>query len=113
MIRLPATLAAWGTPGFEAAFRKETAAIDPALLPLQQALARSSVALPEEGVEFVLLGARERKGVLEIHTALFFHGLVAGCSCADDPTPVEPVPEHCELKLEVRRPDGATEIHLL
>jgi hypothetical protein len=104
LIRLPATLRAWNTPGFAAALKEELAALGPAVLPLQQAAAHSSVAL-DSGVEVMVLGAEAADGVLRVRLGVFFSGIVAGCSCADDPTPVEPLPEYCELLLSV---DGST-----
>jgi hypothetical protein len=98
LIRLPATLRAWNTPGFAAALKEELAALGPAALPLQQAAAHSSVAL-DSGVEVMLLGAETAGGSLQVRLGVFFSGIVAGCSCADDPTPVEAQPEYCELQL--------------
>jgi len=112
MIRMPLTLASWETSEFERTFKEEAATIDPALLPLQQGLSHSTHALAE-GLEFVLLDAREEEGRLRIRAGIFYRGIVAGCSCADDPTPIEPVTEYCEVLLRIHRPDGRTEIELL
>ncbi len=112
MIRLPRTLANWKQPRFEQIFKEETAAIDPERLPLQQGLSHSTHAL-DEGVEFVLLSAREEADHLRLKAAIFYQGITAGCSCADDPTPIDPVTECCEVILRIHPPDGRTEIELL
>ena len=42
---------------------------------------------------------------------MFFDtSLIAGCSCADDPTPVEPQPEYCEVELQIEKATGLTAI---
>ena len=112
MISLPKTLAAWGSPAFEQAFKAETAALDAELLPLQEGLSHSTNALADR-FEFVLLSAREEGDALLLKAGIFYQGIVAGCSCADDPTPVEPQTEYCEVELTIHRPDAHTEIRLL
>lgn len=112
MILLPETLAAWNTPGFEAAFKREAASLDPKLLPLQQGLSHSNHALDDD-LEFVLLEAHEDDDLLVIKAGIFYQGIVAGCSCADDPTPIEPQTEYCEVLFEIQTSDGQAEIELL
>jgi len=38
---------------------------------------------------------------IALRIGVFYRGIIAGCSCADDPTPVEPVNEYCELNLRL------------
>lgn len=101
MLHLPATLQAWNTSAFAAVLKNELAA-QAAALPLQQAAARSSVAL-DGGVELMVLGATAADDALRLRVGVFFTGVVAGCACADDPTPVEAQPEYCEIELEIDR----------
>ena len=112
MINLPKTLAAWGSSAFEQAFKAETAALDAGVLPLQEGLSHSTNALADS-FEFMLLSAREENEALVVTAGIFYQGIVAGCSCADDPTPVEPQTECCEVELTIRWPDARTEIRLL
>lgn len=98
-LRLPETAAAWGTPTFAEALQRELRA-HAAALPLQQALAHTSTALPET-LEAMLIAAREDEGRLVLRVGLFFAGITGGCSCADDPTPVEPEPEYVEAEIGI------------
>jgi hypothetical protein len=41
--------------------------------------------------------------VIRARVGVFFSGIVAGCRCADDPTPVEPQDEYCEFQFEIDR----------
>ncbi|MEW6163687.1 MAG: hypothetical protein AB1642_01350 [Pseudomonadota bacterium] len=99
MIHLPASMRAWGTPDFAAALKRELAACG-AALPLQQAVAASGVAL-DDGLEVMLIAVRAEGGCIHARVGVFFAGVVAGCNCADDPTPVEALPEYCELALRL------------
>ena len=46
-------------------------------------------------------------------TGIFYTGVVAGCSCADDPTPVEEQHEYCEVLIEINRATAEAVIRLL
>jgi hypothetical protein len=105
VLRLPAALAAWNTPAFNDTLKRELEAAGPAALPLQQCLTASSYAL-DDGCSVMILGADEDADAIRARVGVFFHGIIAGCSCADDPTPVEPQPEYCELEIRIDRGSG-------
>ncbi len=105
MIRLPESLAAWNSAAFNATLKRELKASSGGL-PLQQALTVSGVALDED-IEVMVIGADESDGRIEARVGIFFSGLVAGCSCADDPTPVEPQREFGEFRVLI---DKATAV---
>jgi hypothetical protein len=103
-MRLPASLDAWGEPHFAATLKRELAK-HAHELPLQQALAHSS-AVADEPVTVVLLDAQADDALVRVKVGIFFSGIVAGCSCSDDTTPVEPQTEYCELSLSIGRETG-------
>lgn len=109
-LHLPATLAAWGTPAFADVLRREIAA-QAAALPLQQAAASTSVVL-DVPPEIMFIAATAATGRLDVRVGVFFSGIVAGCSCADDPTPVEAQPEYCELILSIDRATAGASVAL-
>ncbi len=98
-MRLENSHAAWGTEGFSAIFREELKR-NAAILPLQKCLSVTSVAL-DSAIEVMLICAHEEKGRIFVKAGIFYEGIVAGCSCADDPTPVEVQAEYCEIKVEI------------
>jgi len=98
MIHLPESLHAWGSPAFRETLKGELERLGAGQLPLQQGLSASSVALDDK-FEVMVIGAVDEPGLIQIRVGVFFSGIVAGCSCADDPTPVEPQSEYCELLL--------------
>jgi len=100
MIRLNIALSAWGTPEFAQALKSELRQLKLEQLPLQQALTQSSYAL-EGNIEFMLLNVAEEQSHLRAKLGIFFAGIIAGCNCADDPSPVDENAEYCEVELAI------------
>lgn len=109
-MRLPASLRAWGTPDFAATLKRELAE-HTAALPLQQALTTTS-AVADDAIEVVFLNATADADCIHAKVGVFFGGIIAGCSCADDPTPIEPQTEYCEVLLVIDRTQAETIIQL-
>ena len=100
-MHLPESAHAWGTVDFPAVFKRELAEHTDEL-PLQQALTGTS-AVANEAITVVLLDTRADATRIHAKVGIFFGGILAGCSCADDPTPVESQTEHCELQIGIDR----------
>ena len=109
MLRLPASLQAWGSPDFKDVLKREIEQLDAGELPLQQALSFSSHALGE-GFSVMILGVGDTPTHIHATAGVFFSGVIAGCNCADDPTPVEPQHEYCELRLTIDRGTADTTV---
>ena len=112
MIRLPKSLNAWGTPAFKDVFSQEVAQLEAAELPLQQGLARSSH-VTERPFQAMLIRASEGAGLLRVKAGIFYTGIIAGCSCADDPTPIDELNEYCVVQFDIDRTTAATTVTLL
>lgn len=100
MTRLPASLSAWGASGFEDTFKREVEALGIEGLPLQHYVSAGSYVLPLP-ITAILLGTEECNGTLCIRAGIFFKSTIAGCSCADDPSPPNELDEYCELRFEI------------
>jgi hypothetical protein len=100
-MRLPESVSAWDTADFPATLKRELAR-HAAELPLQQALSGTS-AVANEAITVVLLDARADATSIHAKVGIFFSGILSGCSCADDPTPIESQTEYCELMIEIER----------
>lgn len=105
-MQLHQSLAAWGSPAFAAVLKQELERQAPGQLPLQQGLSSSSAVL-DTGFSVMVLGAEASIETIRVRLGVFFSGIVAGCSCADDPTPVEAQNEYCELELSIDRATAA------
>jgi hypothetical protein len=112
MIRLTKTLDAWGTRYFDAFLKKEIEQLSTEQLPLQEGLSAGSYALGDK-IEAMVINSSEHDGFIRARVGIFYSGILAGCSCADDPTPVEPQPEYCEVQVDIDRGTAEATIVLL
>jgi hypothetical protein len=48
-----------------------------------------------------VLSTQEAAGRIQVHLGVLYAGIIAGCSCADDPSPLDTITEHCELVLDI------------
>lgn len=109
---LPRTLSAWNTAGFGETFRHEVEQLDADLLPLQQGLSGTS-SVADEPFKVILIRATEAGGCIRVKAGVFYAGMLGGCSCADDPTPLEAQPEYCELWFEIDKHSGEARVGLV
>ncbi len=93
-------LAAIGSPEIDGVIKRELERLDPARLPLQQGLAGTNYAI-ENKVSAMIIRVTDSNAAVQIRAGLFYTGILSGCSCADDPTPVEAQNEYCEVVVEV------------
>lgn len=112
MISLPNTLAAWNTPGFREVFKQESAQLDATLLPLQQSLERSSH-VADSPLGIIPLAFQETPNSLRIKAGISYAGIIAGCSCTDDPTPMSEQAEYCEVWFEINKATAEATVSLL
>lgn len=112
MLCLPKSLASWGTAEFENTFKEELRKVDPLLLPLQQGLSQSNHALTDD-LAVILLHSHEEGNRLHIKAGIFYKGIIAGCSCADDPTPIDEITEYCEVVVHIDRGSSEAQVELL
>jgi hypothetical protein len=112
MIRLEKALAAWGAPDFEDVLKEEIRQLNGRQLPLQQGLSRTSYALDDK-FDVRVIGISDETNVIRAKVGIFYYGIIAGCSCADDPTPVNEETEYFEAQLDIDKATGDTTVVLL
>lgn len=112
MIHLPNTVAAWGTPDFEQVLKNELERLDAGLLPLQKGLSGTSY-VTDTPHSAMIIGVTEDGTMLRAKVGVFYGGILTGCSCADDPTPLEEQSEYCVLQLDIDRQSGETTVIFL
>ena len=111
MIRLTESLRAWGTPDFETVLKHEIEQLDAGQLPLQAGLARSSH-VHDAPFSVMIIGVSEDATHLRVRAGIFYSGIIAGCNCADDPTPVDAQAEYCVVRFDIDRQTGNTAVTL-
>lgn len=112
MIRLTRSLLAWNTPDFDQVIKAEIAQLGPARLPLQQALSFSSY-VADSPRRPVIHNVTDDEGFIHVTAGIFYAGIIAGCSCADDPTPVDEVNEYCLLRFDINKATAEASVVLL
>jgi hypothetical protein len=112
MARFGAALAAWGTDRFTDALREEIEKLGPEQLPLQQGL-RATSQVSNRPIQATILDVADESDLVRARAGIFYSGIIAGCSCADDPTPVSEEPEYCEVSLKIDKRTGAAVIALV
>ncbi len=112
MIALPQALAAWPSPAFNAVLKNEIEHLDADLLPLQQGLSRASQVLAGP-LSAMVIAVTENADCLRATVGIFYSGIMAGCSCSDDPTPVDAINEYCELRFDIDRQTAEAAVSLI
>lgn len=105
--RLPRALAAWDTPEFEGVLKAELAHLGAGALPLQPVRGSHVIAA---AVSVLVLETEVSAATLQIRAGVHFQSVIAGCSCADDPTPVDTLDEYSEVRIVLDRESGEAEI---
>lgn len=105
ILYLPGAWQSLDTPRFSEILKQELQSLSLERLPLQQCMRQSSHIL-DHGMQVLILGMTDMDAERHIRIGVFFSGIIAGCSCADDPTPVEPINEYCELLLRMNKSTG-------
>lgn len=112
MIRLEKALHAWQTPSFEEALKQEIMQLGHDRLPLQQGLSFGNhvAATP---ITVIINSVTEMEDVIRVRAGILYQSIIAGCSCADDPTPVSEINEYCEVQLDINKNSASTGITLV
>jgi hypothetical protein len=101
-----------GTPGFGDVLKQEIEQLDAGLLPLQQGLSLSSY-VTERSFQPMILSVSETAGSIRVKAGIFYTGVIAGCSCADDPTPVGEQIEYCDVQFVIDKTTAETRVSLV
>jgi hypothetical protein len=112
MLYLPLSLQAWNTSSFDAVFKKEICALNAETLPLQQGLSGSSYASADD-LSVTILKIETDDTSIFVKAGLFYTGIIAGCSCADDPAPLDENNEYCEVIFSINKKTAETTVSLV
>ena len=111
MIRLTKAVTAVGTPRFAAVLKQELEHLGERAMPLQQGL-RQSGCVGSTPPTVTVLGMDEGGDPVRVRVGVFYTGVIGGCNCADDPSPVDELTEYCELDVRIDRRSGEAVITL-
>jgi hypothetical protein len=102
MSRLPRSLIAWGTPAFEPTLKSEIESLPPGSLPLELATTQGGRVEGDQAT-ITVLQAEDAGDFIRARVGVFFTEVVGGCSCGDEPMPVQ---ARCELAVEIAKADA-------
>lgn len=112
MITLKSSLAHWQTDLFEETFKHEVSRLSVDELPLQQAITVGSIASLDD-FSVIINRIAEQHDFIIINTGIFYSSILAGCSCADDPTPLDKNTEYCEIQFRINKYNAETETRII
>ncbi len=112
MFYLNQSLQAWNSDAFNNVLKKELCSINSNLLPLQQGLTQSSYAIGKN-LSATVLNVESDINYIMVKAGLFYTGIISGCNCADDPTPVDEINEYCEVLLRINKKTAETTVTLI
>ena len=112
MVILKLSLQAWNTAKFTETLKQEICSLAEKSLPLQQGLRYSSIA-NANGLSVAVLKVTEDNHHVKAIVGLFYTGIIAGCNCADDPSPVDEITEYCEAEFRINKTTAETAITLI
>ena len=104
MLLLERSLQAWNTPDFNDVFKSEVSKLDEKSLPLQAGLSYSSIAISDNLSATVLesrIVCHDGVDQIYVRAGLFYEGMIAGCNCSDDPSPIDTTMEYCEAIFHI------------
>ena len=111
-MQLTSALNAWGSPRFNEVLKHEIALMDAELLPLQQALTQTSYTNGANR-SVLILDIQAEASFIRVKTGIFYSGMIPGCSCADDPTPMSEITEYCEVLFDIDKITAETTVTLV
>lgn len=112
MFYLPLSLQAWDSDEFTDIIKQEVCSLDAELLPLQQGLKYSSYAISDR-LSMSILNISHNEESITVKAGLFYNGIIAGCSCSDDPTPTDETTEYCDVLFCIDRKTAKTSVELV
>jgi hypothetical protein len=110
-IQLSGVVQAWGTPAFNDVLKRAIEQCDHAWLRLQQGLSAGSHVV-DDHLSAMVIATSETSSTIRAKVGVFYASILAGCSCADDPTPVDELSEYCELMIEIEKVGAAATVSL-
>lgn len=111
-VKLTKALQAYNTPEFDNILKKEIQSIHPDKLPLQQGLSLSSY-VGKSSFSAIILNQIEDTIYIKVKVGIFYTGIIAGCSCSDDPSPTDEQTEYCEMQFSIHKESADTEINII
>ena len=60
----------------------------------------------------MILGVAEEPECIRVRAGIFYTGVISGCNCADDPSPVDEQNEYCVVQIDINRTTAESTVSL-
>ncbi len=98
------SIAAWQSDDFALVVCQESQ--KSGLISLVQLMERGNTPLLDS-MQLSLLSAALDGDHIKVKLGVFFQSVIAGCQCADDPNPIDSMPEYAEVEILIDPHDGS------
>ncbi len=104
MITLTQSLAHWNTDQFKTRLKLELEALPPGSLPLHQAT-RLGGQVDDSNISVLVNSITDNHKQIKVSIGIFFHEIMAGCSCGDEPLSEN---SYCEMLVSINKVSAKT-----
>ena len=111
-IVLQRSVAAFGSEEFKDQFKAEVEQLAADQLPLQKGLSLSSY-VSAEPFKVMVISVTDDASAIHVKAGIFYSGIIAGCSCSDDPSPTDVQAEYCDVQFTIDKATAQTSTNLL
>ena len=111
-IFLEKSLSTWPGEEFRETVKQEIELLDMLLLPLQQGVSQGGY-VADEPFKVMIIGVIEEKDSILVKAGVFYKSIIAGCNCADDPSPIDTNEEYCVVQFNINQTTGETSVALV
>jgi hypothetical protein len=105
MKALKESVNAWEEAGFKEVLREELQRLGVSDLPLQQGITSGSYVV-DKPFRAMVIDWADAGTHIRVKAGIFYAGIIAGCNCSDDPTPVDETTEYCEVEILIDKTSG-------
>jgi hypothetical protein len=112
MLRLDKALHAWGSPDFKTILKQEIESMDAEQLPLQRGLTTGNYVIDNQHTAMIN-SISEVENHIYVTAGIFYKSVIGGCSCADDPTPVNENNEYCVVRVDIDKTTAVANVSLV
>ncbi len=95
--RFSRALQAWGSDHFAGLLKQELAALETGVLPLDRGGALGGY-VDDSDMTVTVIAVTDDSDCVHARIGVFFRELLAGCSCGDEPSPIN---AYCELQVAI------------
>jgi len=112
MIKFDRVMGFWGNPNFTLVLKQDIARLGQDQLPLQQGLSTGNY-VKDTPITVSIHNITEVEDIIRVKAGIYYQGIIGGCSCTDDPTPVSDINEYCEIMLDISKSTALATITLV